>query len=66
MRREHSERSLPADSHHHTASTLDRVAQVVSYATPSGVGDMAGTQSAGRLRTLSVLRISGRLFLWNP
>ena len=67
MRSTRSVRSLPADSHHHTPSTLDRVAQVyLSYATHSGVGDMVDTLSAGRLRTLRVLRISGRLLLWNP
>ena len=52
MRSARSVRSLLADSHH-TASTLDRVAQVhLSYATHSGVGDMVDALSAGRLRTL--------------
>jgi len=60
-------RSLPADSVHHTASTLDRVAQVYfSYATHSGVGDIADTQSAGRLRTLRVLRISSGYYCGIP
>ena len=67
MRSTLSVRSLPADSRHHTASTLDRVAQVYfSYATHSGVGDTVDTLSAGKPRTLRMLRISGRLLLWNP
>ena len=35
-------------------------------ATHSGVDYIAGILSAGRLRTLHALRISGRLLLWNP
>ena len=67
MRSTRSARSLPADSDHHTASTPKRVAQgYLSYATHSGVDYIAGILSAGRLRALRALRISGRLLLWNP
>ena len=62
MRSTRSVRSLPADSVHHTASTLEGCTGV--YIVQPTLG--SGILSAGRLRTLRVLRISGRLFLWNP
>ena len=56
MRSARSVQSLPADSHHHTASTPKRVAQGggIYCVTHSGVDYIAGILSAGRLRTLRV------------